>query len=104
MKTVTHLELLNKKKEDGLVESFFFLEVHTAEKELLKYNKAMVKTKTHLMPGRGSYWRGGYSGGSSIRGGVAGGGRGGGGVSKAKRKRTTKGAVISEGMSGPHVD
>ena len=93
------MELLNKKKEDGLVESFSFLEVHTAEKELLKYNEAMVKTKTHLVAGRGSSWRGGYSGGGSIRGSGGGGGRGRGGGSKAKRKGTTKGAVIGEGVS-----
>ena len=96
--------MLNKKKEDGLVESFSFLEVHTAEKELLKYNKAMVKTKTHLMAGRGSCWRGGYSGGGSIRGGRGNGGRGGGGGSKAKRKGTTKGAVIGKGVSRGHMD
>ena len=85
-KTVTHLELPNKKKEDGLVESFSSLEVHTAEKELLKYSEAMSKTKNHLMAGWGSSWRGGYSGGGSIRGGGAGGGRGGGGGGKAKKR------------------
>ena len=38
----THLELPNK--EDRLVESFSSLEVHTAEKKLLKYSEAMSKT------------------------------------------------------------
>ena len=98
-KTVTHLELPNKKKEDGLVESFSSLEVHTAEKELLKYSEAMAKTKTHLMSGRGSSWRGGYSGGGNTRSGASGGGRGGGGGSKAKRKGSSKGAGIGEGVT-----
>ena len=102
-KTVTHLELPNKKKEDGLVESFSSLEVHAAEKELLKYSEAMAKTKNHLMAGRGSSLRGGYSGGGSIRDGGAGGGRGGGG--KANRKGSNKGAGgVGEGVSGGHVD
>ena len=83
-KTVTHLELPNKKKEDGLVES---LEVHTAEKELLKYSEAMAKTKNHLMAGRASSWRGGGGGG------------------KAKRKGSSKCAGgVGEGVSGGHMD
>ena len=104
-KTVTHLELPNKKKQDQLVESFSSLEVHTAEKELLKYSEAMSKTKYHLMAGWGSSWRGGYSGGGSVRGVSACGGRGGGGGGKAKRKVSSKGAGgFGEVVSGGHVD